>query len=264
MNSTRRTFLWFGAAIVLLGVLPPASAFAKAPDPDSPEFGGYVMRKLDDQYRGESSHGWMRMEIQTEHWKRNLAMEAWSLGADYSLVRILRPRKERGTATLKARNELFTYLGKTGRTIKISSGMMAGSWMGSHFTNDDLIRHSRLSRDYHIKKISDGDADGTAVYRFQLTPKPKAPVVWGKLVITVRKSDLEPLHELFYDEDGAKVRELRFSDHRTIDGRVVPMTMVMRPLDGSNEYTKITYKRLSFSEKLSESFFTLQKLKSLH
>jgi hypothetical protein len=101
------------------------------------------------------------------------------------------------------------------------------------------------------------------VYEFQLTPKPDAPVVWGKLVITIRKADLEPLRQVFYDEDGAKVRELVFSDHREIDGRVVPMKMMMRPLDGSGEYTQVTYKKLDFGVKLSKKFFSLQRLKSM-
>ena len=191
MNTTSRKRVGALLAVLLLVGLWAVPASAGPPAPDSPEFGGWVMRKLDDQYRGDQSHAWMKMKVKTEHWSRTMAKEAWSRGTDYSLVRILRPRKEKGTATLKANSDLFTYLNKTGRTIKITSGMMGGSWMGSHFTNDDLIRHSRLSRDYHIKKLRDGNRDGVAVYQFQLTPKPNAPVVWGKLVITVRKADLE-------------------------------------------------------------------------
>ncbi|RLB62750.1 MAG: outer membrane lipoprotein-sorting protein [Deltaproteobacteria bacterium] len=266
IRTTRRTILALLAALLTVG-LSPALAWAAPPDPSSPAFGAYVMSKLDDQYRGEKSHAKMAMEIKTEHWTRKLTMEAWSLGQDYSLVRILKPRKEKGTATLKAKKDLFTYLNKTGRTIKISSGMMGGSWMGSHFTNDDLIRHSRLARDYHIKTTFNGTKGGVGVYDFTLTPKPDAPVVWGKLVITIRAADLEPLRQVFYDEDGAPVRELVFSDHKKIDDRVVPLKMVMRPLDSSGhpgtEYTRITYQSLDFGVKLKKSFFSLQKLKSL-
>jgi hypothetical protein len=266
IKTTRRTTLALLVALLAIG-LSPASASAAPPDPSSPGFATYVMSKLDDQYRGEKSHAKMAMEIKTEHWTRKLTMEAWSLGKHYSLVRILKPSKEKGTATLKAKNDLFTFLNKTGRTIKISSGMMGGSWMGSHFTNDDLVRHTRLSRDYHIKKTFDGNRGGVGVYRFTLTPKPDAPVVWGKLVITIRKSDLEPLRQVFYDEDGAPVREMVFSNHKKIDGRVVPLKMVIRPLDDSgqpgSEYTRITYKTLDFGVKLTKSFFSLQKLKSM-
>jgi hypothetical protein len=180
--------------LVLAGMfaLPTGSALAQdeVPDPESAEFATYIMNKIDDQYRGEKSHGVMEMTVQTKHWKRSIKMESWSLGKDYSLMRILKPRKEKGNATLKAKGDLFTYLSKTSRTIKIASGMMGGSWMGSHFTNDDLIRHTRLSEDYKIEMTFKGEENEQAVYRFTLTPNPNAPVVWGKLDITVRQSDL--------------------------------------------------------------------------
>jgi hypothetical protein len=117
-----------------------------------------------------------------------------------TLVRILEPLKERATATLKARGDLFIYLDKTGRTVKITSGMMGGSWMGSHFTKDDLLHQSRLSRDYDVK-LADPGAPGRATYRFTLKAKPNAAVVWDRLEVTVRRSDLQPLVEVFYDEE---------------------------------------------------------------
>jgi len=251
--------LLLAAAALLVAGLTTLPAAAAPPSPSSPDFGAYVMAKIDDQYRGLKSHGIMKMHIKTEHWTRTLTAETWSLEKDYSLVRILKPRKEKGTATLKAKNDLFTYLNKTGRTIKITSGMMGGSWMGSHFTNDDLIRQTRLSRDFIIKKTH----DGSDVYRFTCTPKPDAPVVWGKIVVTVRKSDLEPLKQVFYDEDGKKVRQMEFSNRRQIGTRTVAMKMVVRPLNGSGEHTEVTWEKLDFDVALSKSFFTLQKLKRM-
>lgn len=249
--------------VLCAGAFPASGEVGNAPGPDSPEFPAYVMQKIDDQHRGEKSHGVMEMKIKTEHWTRSLKLESWSLGTKYSLVRILAPKKEKGTATLKAKKDLFTYLSKTRKTIKITSGMMGGAWMGSHFTNDDLIRESRFSEDFKIKLIFKGEKKGVEVYRFRLTPKPDTPVVWGKITVTVRRSDLQPLRQIYFDEEGKKVRMLKFSDHKEMDGRVIPTTMVMKPLDDSGEYTKITMKKLDFSVKLDKSFFTVQKLKSL-
>ena len=152
MTIHRRSTIGLLFAAFLFVALFAFPASAAPPDPDSPEFGTWVMRKLDDQYRRDKSHGVMRLDIKTKHWSRSLTAEAWSLGTDYSLVRILKPRKERGTATLKARTNLFIYLNKTGRTVKITSGMMGGSWMGSHMTNDDLIRHSRMAQSFVMKE----------------------------------------------------------------------------------------------------------------
>ena len=192
-----------------------------------------------------------------------MSLESWSLGTEYSIVRITSPKKERGTATLKAEGDLYTYLNKTGRTIKISGGMMGASWMGSHFTNDDLVRETRLSDDFDIELIYQGEEAGQQIFRFELVPKPDAPVVWGRIDVAVRASDLQPLSQLFYDEDGKKVRLLVFSDHAEVGGRVLPRKLVMRPLDGSGEYTEIRYRKIDFAADIDRSFFTVNRLKSL-
>ena len=190
-------------------------------------------------------------------------MEAWSRGKDYSLVRILSPKKERGTATLKAKNDLFTYLNKTGRTIKITGGMLSAAWMGSHFTNDDLVRSTRFADDYKIDKTFSGKVANLEIHLFTLTPKPDAPVVWGKVEIAVRQDDLQPLRQVFYDEDGDKVREMVFFDHKKIAGRLMPSKMLVRPLDGKDEYTLISYESLEYDVELDADFFSLQRLKQI-
>jgi len=255
------------AALVLIvlsaGTLPAVGPREEVPEPGDAAFPAYVMNRIDDQYRGAASHGVMEMQVKTRHWSRNMAMESWSLGKDHSLVRILKPRKEKGTATLKAAGDLFTYLSKTDRTIKITSGMMGASWMGSHFTNDDLIRNSRFDQDYHIRMAPVTDDPTETAYRFTLTPRPDAPVVWGRLEVEVRKKDLQPLKQHYYDEDGEEVRVLEFSEHREMDGRVMPLKMVMTPLDSPGEYTRVEWKKIRFDVGLDRGFFTLQKLRSM-
>lgn len=231
-------------------------------DPGQPGFARGVMSRLDDLFRGEASHGEMAMTVVTKNYTRKMRIESWSLGKERTLVRILEPKKERGTATLKAGDDMFIYLSKTGRTVKITSGMMGSSWMGSHFTNDDLVRHTRFAEDYRIEFNPKKDADD-ATYRFTLVPKPEAPVVWGKLEITVRRSDLQPLRQVYFDEDGKPVRALEFSEYKKTSGRVLPHVLVMRPLDGSGEKTEVRWKNLEFGVKLRPSLFSLQNLRSM-
>jgi hypothetical protein len=179
------------------------------------------------------------------------------------LVRILEPKKERGTATLKAKGDLFTYLSKTGRTVKISGASMGGSWMGSHYTNDDLMRDSRLTDDFdHIVK-NGPTVEGEATWALVLTPKPKAVVVWGQVDVLVRKSDLLPVGQLFYDEDGNPVRKLEFFEYQQIGGEMVPKRMRMSPLDKPGEYTEIRYEKLDFGVTLEPEFFSVSQLKAL-
>ena len=112
---------------------------------------GAILDRIDDLYRGKSSHAIMRMAVVTENWTRELELESWSMGKEKSLMRILSPRKEKGTATLKSGKQMWNYLPKVDRVIKIPSSMMGSSWMGSHFTNDDLVKESRMAEDYDFE-----------------------------------------------------------------------------------------------------------------
>lgn len=117
--------------------------------------------------------------------------------------------------------------------------MMMASWMGSHFTNDDLVKESRLIRDYVIALSFAGECNGTAVYEFTLMPRADAAVVWEKIVLEVRQADLMPTWQRYEDEDGIVVRELMFSEYKMMESRFIPTRMVMRPLDKPGEQTEV-------------------------
>ena len=216
---------------------------------------------VDRIMRGESSQGTSTMEVVTENWNRAMEMEMWSLGTEHALVRILSPRKDAGTATLKAGTEIWNYLPRVDRTIKIPASLMSASWMGSHFTNDDLVKESRLIEDYEITLAYEGDRDGVEVWEFDLTPRPEAPVVWGRIGYQVRKADTMPTWARYYDEDGELVRTMTFFDYRELGGRLVPATMRVVPEDKPGEYTEVRYSELTFDVDLDESFFSLRRLR---
>lgn len=250
------------AAAAPTGEIAAAAAPAQ-PKLGDPGFVPYLLDRIDDLHRGGSSHGLMQMKVQTAHWTRSMAMESWSLGEDYSLVRILEPKKERGTSTLKAGDDLFTYLSKTGRTVKITGAMMGGSWMGSHFTNDDLVRGTRLAAAFDATVAEGPTSEGQATYALTLLPRPDAPVVWGKIEVVVRKADLMPVTEVFYDEEQRPARRLEFSEYVTVKERAFPAKMRMTPLDKPGEYTEVRYAKMEFDVGLDHDFFTLQRLKSI-
>jgi len=220
-----------------------------------------IVDHVDRLLRGKSSRGDLVMEIHTAHWNRALEMKVWSLGTRYSLIRVTSPQKEAGTATLKVGNEVWNYLPRVDRTIKIPPSMMMGSWMGSHFTNDDLVKESRLVDDYDISIGYQGPRDGTEVWEFVLTPKPEAAVVWGKIIEQVRKKDLMPTWARYYDEEGKLVRTMDFSDYRTFSGRLVPAKLTVVPTDKPGESTVVLYRSLEFDIGLTPSFFSLRSLK---
>ncbi len=246
---------------LLVGALwtAPGRAAAQAPGAASLT-AREIVDRVDRMLRGASSRGDLVMEIATEHWTRSLEMRVWSLGTRYALVRVTAPPREAGSATLKVDQEVWNYLPRVDRTIKVPPSLMMGAWMGSHFTNDDLVKESRMIDDYDIAIGYEGDRDGVAVWEFVLTPKPTAAVVWGRIVEQVRKGDLMPTWARYYDERGNLMRTMTFTDYRRFTGRLVPTVMVVRPEDKPAERTTVRYEDLAFDVPLAPDFFSLRNL----
>jgi hypothetical protein len=221
-----------------------------------------ILERVDRLLRGNSSRAVVTMEITTEHWARALEMEVWSLGTEYSLIRVRSPAREAGTATLKAEQEIWNYLPRVDRTIKVPPSLMMGSWMGSHFTNDDLVKESSLVDDFEFEIVFEGLRDGVQVWEFSLIPKPEAPVVWARVEEQVRQDDLMPTWVRYYDEDDELVRTMLFSDYVTMGGRLVPATMDVIPADKPRERTTLIYHELQFDIDIAESFFSLRNLRA--
>jgi len=245
--------LVFGIVLVLIASVSPAWGQTDPRD---------IIERIDRLLRGDSSRAVATMEVVTEHWERQMTMEMWSLGTDYTLIRLRAPAKEAGTATLMAGDNIWNYLPKVDRTIKIPSSMMGGSWMGSHFTNDDLVQESQMIDVYDVTVSFDGERDGVMVWELRLTPKPEAAVVWGHLEFLVGQDDYLPLWAKYYDEDGKLARTMEYSEFREFGGRLVPAVMNMQPADKPGERTTIRYEELEFDIDIDPSFFSLRTLQS--
>jgi outer membrane lipoprotein-sorting protein len=246
-------------AIALWGVVVACLAAPAAAQ--RPGDAAAIVDRVDRLLRGDSSEGELTMAVVTRRWTRTLTLTVWSEGTEKALIKVTAPPKEAGTATLKAGNEIWNYLPKIDRTIRVPTSMMMASWMGSHFTNDDLVKESRLVRDYDVVTGFAGARAGVEVWEFVLTPRPGAAVVWGRISLEVRQRDLMPTWAKYYGDDGSHKRTVRFSDYRTMGGRLVPATTTVTPADKPDESTVITYRRLAFDVRLPEDTFSLAALK---
>lgn len=250
--------LWALAALVCgLG----CAAVQAQPEAAQTERARQILREIDDLWRGSSSHALVTMQVKTQHYTRNVTMEAWSRGKEQTLVRIVAPLKEKGTATLKSGNNIFTYLPRTDRTIRLTSGMMLGSWMGSHFTNDDLVKESRREQDYDAYISFEGQRDGRQLLEFTLLPKADAAVVWGKLTLTLLADSYIPLEEIYYDEDMRAARTITFSGVKALGGRERPAVLRVVPADKPDEYTELVYQSLELNIAVSDALFSLSSLR---
>ena len=243
--------------ILWIAALIPGAASAESLDQLTPK---QILDKVDDLFRGKSSYGRMTMSIVTAHWSRTLSLAFWSEGKDKSLIRILAPKKEKGTATLRVENDIWNYLPKVKRVIKLPSSMMSASWMGSHFTNDDLVKESRMADDYTFEVTFNGKKDGRDIVELTCHPKPEAAIVWGKVIVTVRKKDYLPLDTRYYDEDLNPARTMYFSEIGPLGDRVLPRRMVVIPEDKPEEKTEVLYREIIFDADLPQRTFSLRNL----
>jgi outer membrane lipoprotein-sorting protein len=212
--------------------------------------------------RGQSSHSRISMKIETPKWERTLEIEAWNHGRNRALMRIHAPAKERGNGTLKVDKELWNWLPNVERVIKIPPSMMHSSWMGSDFTYEDVVKADSIVKDYTHRVVEKKPAGEFTRYVIESTPKPDAPVVWGRIVSTV---DLDaqgvvPRTEEDYSERGDKMRTLSFLDVKNMGGKRLPTRVECLPHKKEGHKTTITYQRLDFDLDFAPDFFGLRTL----
>jgi len=246
---------------VLLGAFIMSAALAVHGDESNQDRTTTILRAVDDLWRGDSSYAVVTMQVKTEHYTRSMRMEGWSKGKEKTLFRVLEPLREKGTMTLKSGNHIYTYLPKTDRTIRLTSGMMMGSWMGSHLTNDDLVKEARLEEDYDATIGFEGMRDGHDIIEFTLIPKPDAPVVWGRLMLTILADSYTPVLEHYFDEDMELARTFTFTDMKMLGGRERPAVLRVVPADKPGEYTEFIYETLELNIDVDDAMFSTQSLK---
>jgi len=220
-----------------------------------------IIREIDELYRSESSYSVIEMEIVTPHWQRTLNMDGWTIGMDKTFIRINEPKKDKGVATLRIENEMWNYLPKTNKVMKIPPSMMMSSWMGSDFTNDDLVKEFSLFEDYSYELIEVEDAREGIIY-VNCIPREDLPVVWGNIVIAAIEDKYIPIWMKYYDEDGKLMRVCNYSDVKNFGGRLIPAVMEMIPQTKEGHKTVIRYLELEFDVEIDGDTFSLRNLRA--
>ncbi|WP_163323967.1 outer membrane lipoprotein-sorting protein [Draconibacterium mangrovi] len=222
-----------------------------------------IIKQADEKFRGESSRGEMTMIIERPGWSRTVSMKNWTLGNDYSLIYITAPAKEKGQVFLKRDKEMWNWVPNIERMIKIPPSMMMQSWMGSDFTNDNLVKESQMAKDYSNKLLGEEEVDGYSCYKIELIPHEDAPVVWGKVIMWISKEELHWLKAEFYDEDGYLVNTEILTDVKMMDDREMPTRLEMIPADEEGNKTVMIFDKIEFDVDLKESFFSQQNMKRI-
>lgn len=220
-----------------------------------------IIKRADDKMQGQSNKSEMKMTIERPSWKREVTMKGWALGREYSLILITAPARDKGTGFLKRENEMWNWQPSIDRVIKLPPSMMLQSWMGSDFTNDDLVKESSIVNDYDQTFGQDTVVNEMDCYKITMIPHEEAAVVWGKIVVYIDKEEYNQHLIYYYDEDDFLVNTMVLSDIKEMGGRIIPTHMEMIPTDEPGNKTVIDYLDIQFDLDLKESFFSLQNMK---
>lgn len=217
-----------------------------------------VTKKLDELYRSTSATGKMELFSKTETQSRHLKMHFWAKGQDKTLIVINEPARESGISTLKVGTNIWNYLPKISRTIRIPPSMMMSSWMGTDLSNDDLVKDTLYESDFDVLAgVESKDPEG---WLYVMNVKPGIVGRWQKIDWVVRKSDLLPLQAKYFDRKGRLARIIRFSEIKELGGKTIPTSFKVVPVDEPGHETEIRYLEISFGVPIEDSKFSLSEL----
>lgn len=221
-----------------------------------------IVKKANDKVQGEeSSYSTMTMKIVRPTWDREITFKSWTLGTKYSMVYITAPAKEKGQVFLKRDREMWNWNPSISRMIKLPPSMLSQGWMGSDFTNDDLLNQSSIVVDYKHEIVGSENISNTDCYKIELIPHEDAPVVWGKIEMWISKDEYLIMKALYYDEDEYLVKTEAVNKTGIMDGRMIATVMELIPADEEGHKTIITMDDVKFNTKIEQAFFSQQNMK---
>jgi outer membrane lipoprotein-sorting protein len=221
-----------------------------------------IIRKADEKFNGElTSTSIMAMTIVRPTWERTIEFKNWTSGREYALTLITSPAKDKGQSFLKRQQEMWNWNPTISRLIKLPPSMMSQGWMGSDYTNDDILKESSVVNDYDHEIVGEEEYDGRICYKINMVAKEDAAVIWGHQVRWIDKKDFLFLKSELFDEDGYLVRTELGSEIKTMDGRLIPTRIELIPAEEEGQMTIIEMKEMKFNEPIKESFFSQQNMK---
>ena len=244
-------------AVVLAALLvAPVVAGAAAAEPAAPDVPA-LLRHLDDLYRSGSSIARIEITVVNPRSTRSMRLKAWTRGEEEVLVVVEAPPREQGTATLRVGQNLWNWLPRISRTIRVPPAMMLSSWMGTDFTNDDLVKESSLYDDFEARV--DRRSESPAGWWLRLDARPGVVGRWARIDLLVSDERL-PVEERHYDRKGRLARTMTFDEVRPLGGRRLPARVMLVPTDAEGQRTEMRYLEVVFDVKVPDDTFSLSRL----
>lgn len=256
MRRQHKSMLLLWVSLALAGIaFPITSAIAQSAKA--------IVEKADKKRMGETSQSIISLSVIRPTWQRDMSLKVWTKGNEYLLILITEPARDEGTAFLKRGKEFWNWIPRIERNVKLPPSAMAQDWMGSDFSNDDLVKMSSMVEDYNHQLLGEENLDGRTTYKIEMIPKEEAPVVWGEVITWIDKEEFLFLKTEYYDEDGELINTMFGKDIKTMGGRTVTSRLEIQPAGEPDHKTVLVYRELEFDEPMADNFFSLQNMKRI-
>lgn len=106
---------------------------------------------------------------------------------------------------------------------------MSQGWMGSDYTNDDILKESSVVNDYDHEIVGEELIEDRLCYKIKMVAKEDAAVIWGHQIRWIDKKDFLFLKSELYDEDGYLIRTELGKEVQSMGGRLIPTRMEIIP-----------------------------------
>lgn len=215
-----------------------------------------ILKKAEAKLTSSTIIAEMDITIQRPKWTKTMSLKTWGKGPEYAMAYVMAPAKDEGVVYLKSKSEVYNYLPKIKKTVKLPAALLSQNWMGTDLSTDDLVKLTKLTADYEARLVGSKMVSGRDCHKIDLEPKDDADVLWGKLVLYIDKKEFVQMKTVFFDEDLEVVNTMTSSNLKNMGGKMMPSVMVMRPEGKEGHSTTVRYKSMKFNSPIPASFFT--------
>lgn len=183
--------------------------------------------------------------------KTEREMTVWQKGLGARMLKLSAPARLEGVAMLATdADQHYMYLPSFKRVRRISGQRRGEPFLGSNFTQDDMVRTGYAKR-FNAALVAQDDDSWT----LELTPKNAKKEPSHHLVVTVRKADHLVAKVVAYDGPKEATREIVASEVKVVGELPIATKIVAKNLaDGSTSTATLT--DIEVDTGLEDSFFS--------
>lgn len=192
---------------------------------------------------------------------RSLEFESWTIGQDQSFLEFTQPARDAGSRYLRLEDNMWIYLPRVGKSVRIQGHMLRQGMMGSDFSYGDASEQPSMVDDYDAVIEKEEEFEGRPTYVLYLTGKKKS-LAYPLRRIWVDAERWVPLKEERFARSGKLLKTAILSDVRQIGDRWYPFQTELDNALQADTQTTLQVLDLKLNVQIDEDLFTLRNLES--